>query len=253
RELTGAASATVSPDGASLYVPAIRLELAGGIIEQLTGGMAILDRAPDGTLSQPAGMAGCVTETGGSCTDGTAVDGAASVAFSADGRNAYVAAQASNAVAVFDRRSGPPPPPPPGPGVDVTRPLLRGLSLSPARFRALARGPAVVTRGGSRIAYGLSEPARVRFTIQLVVAGRRAGGRCVPVRRSNRSARRCDRYRTLGGSFTHTGATGRNALRFSGRLRNRKLAAERYRLRAVASDATGNRSGAKVARFAIRR
>ena len=46
---------------------------------------------------------------------------------------------------------------------------------------------------------------------------------------------------------------GANALRFSGRLRNRGLPAGRYRLRAVARDAAGNRSRVKVARFAIRR
>jgi hypothetical protein len=73
------------------------------------------------------------------------------------------------------------------------------------------------------------------------------------MRRSNRSATRCDRPRLLAGSFTSAGAKGANALRFSGRMRNRRLARGRYRLRAVARDAAGNRSAAQLARFEIRR
>jgi hypothetical protein len=150
-------------------------------------------------------------------------------------------------VAVFDRRVLAPPPP-----ADVTRPLLRGLSLTPARLRASARGASVVARGGTRVSYRLSEPAVVTFRVQRVLAGRRAAGRCAAAMARNRGARRCDRYRTLAGSFTHAGATGANALRFSGRLRNHRLAAGRYRLSGVASDAARNRSAAKVVRFEIR-
>jgi hypothetical protein len=125
------------------------------------------------------------------------------------------------------------------------------LAFAPARFRAAVRGASVVSRGGSRISYRLSEPAAVRFAVQHVVAGRRVSGRCVAASRANRSARSCDRYRSLRGSFVHIGTAGRNALRFSGRLGNRRLVAGHYRLRAVASDAAGNRSRASLARFAI--
>jgi DNA-binding beta-propeller fold protein YncE len=250
RQLTGATSATVSPDGTSVYVATLHLEV-DVIIGRPAGLLAIFDRAADGTLTQPAGAAGCVSETGsgGECSDGTAVDGAASVSFSPNGGNAYAVAFAISAVAVFDRTASVAPPPP----ADVTRPLLRGLALTPARLRASARGEAIVARGGSKVSYRLSEPAQVSFTVQVVVAGRRTGVRCLAVRRSNRSRRRCDRYRTLAGRFTHVGAQGRNVFRFSGRLRSRRLPAGRYRLSAVARDAAGNRSGATVARFAIRR
>jgi hypothetical protein len=53
------------------------------------------------------------------------------------------------------------------------------------------------------------------------------------------------------GSFVHQGSAGLNRFRFSGRLRNRKLAVGRYRLVAVATDAAGNRSAAKRRAFRI--
>ena len=147
----------------------------------------------------------------------------------------------------------PPPPPPPPPAKDTTRPLLSALSLSPSRFAAARKGASIVRRGGSRVSYRLSEPGVVKFTVQRADSGRRAGGRCVKAKRSNRRARRCTRYRRLRGSFTHPGAGGQNSFKFSGRLRNRKLAPGRYRLQSTATDAAGNRSRPERTRFQIRR
>lgn len=121
-------------------------------------------------------------------------------------------------------------------------PLLRALSLSPSRFRAAASGASVVARGGSRVSYTLSEPAAVAFSVQRAIRGRRVGGRCVRLRRSNRRARRSTRYRAPAGGFSHRGASGRNTSNFSGRLRNRRLAPGRYRLQAIATGAAGNAS-----------
>ena len=91
--LDSARSVTVSPDGRSAYV-------ASGSV----GAVAVFDRAADGTLSQKAGAAACVSDGGAApCVDGTALGGAFEVTVSADGRNAYVASYASGAVAVFDR------------------------------------------------------------------------------------------------------------------------------------------------------
>ena len=58
-----------------------------------------------GELAQMAGSAGCVSEdgTGGSCGDGVALDGAASVTVSPDGHNVYAASLFGDAVVVFDR------------------------------------------------------------------------------------------------------------------------------------------------------
>ena len=92
--LDSVSSVTVSPDGASVHAAAINSDA-----------VTIFDRAPNGTLSQKAGTAGCVSETGseGACADGAALDGAISVTVSPDGKGAYVASAFSDAVAVFDR------------------------------------------------------------------------------------------------------------------------------------------------------
>jgi 6-phosphogluconolactonase (cycloisomerase 2 family) len=95
KALAGASKVAVSADGKHVYVAS-------------PGGDAVAIFARDkksGALSQLAGIAGCLSETGngGECTDGKAVDGVAGVAVSADGKDVYVASSGSNAVAVFAR------------------------------------------------------------------------------------------------------------------------------------------------------
>jgi len=131
---------------------------------------------------------------------------------------------------------------------DSAKPRLTMTSMSPLRFRAAAHGASIVTRGSSRVAFTLSERATVRFEVERAQAGRRAGGRCVASSRSNRRAARCTRYVRLRGSFGFNAKSGRNAIRFSGRLRGRKLTAGQHRLRAVATDAARNTSSLRRSR-----
>ena len=101
---------TVSPDGRNVYV-------ATGFDRRIEGpgaqdggfdasGVAVFARnATSGGLRQLAGRAACVSErpTASACADGRALEGALAVRVSRDGTNAYVAASASNALAVFAR------------------------------------------------------------------------------------------------------------------------------------------------------
>jgi uncharacterized protein YkwD len=141
-------------------------------------------------------------------------------------------------------------PPPAAPPVvrDSTRPLLSMSAMSPLRFRAAARGSSIVTRGSSRVAFTLSERATVRFEVERRVAGRRVGGRCASTTGANRRAPSCTRYVRQRGAFSFSAKSGRNAIRFSGRLGGRKLSAGRYRLRAVATDAARNASSPRRSR-----
>jgi DNA-binding beta-propeller fold protein YncE len=86
----------VSPDGKSVYV-------ASGY----SNAVARLVRNPTtGAITQPAGTAGCISETGaGPCANGRGLDGAQSVAVSADRKSVYVASSFSNAVARLNRNT----------------------------------------------------------------------------------------------------------------------------------------------------
>ena len=146
----------------------------------------------------------------------------------------------------------PDPNPDPNPGgVDTARPSLNALSASPSRFRATSSGGSVGTRAGTTISYALSEAATVKFRVERVLPGRRVGGRCVKPTQSNRSAKRCSRYKLLRGSFRQQASAGANKLKFTGRLRGSKLRPGKYRLLAVATDAAGNKSRPRRAAFRI--
>lgn len=137
---------------------------------------------------------------------------------------------------------------------ESTAARVTGLRVSPSRFRAAARGRSIstVTRSkfGARVLYTIAAPRRVRFTVERVVVGRRVGGRCRLLERSNRRNPRCARVVVLPGAFTHNGKPGKNTLRFTGRLGGRKLKLGLYKLVATAIDAAGQT--AKPARVAIR-
>jgi DNA-binding beta-propeller fold protein YncE len=136
---------------------------------------------------------------------------------------------------------------------DTAAPKVSGLTM-PKALRAAPRGGSVLrpaTAVGGRVRYALSEPATTTFTVEKKTVGRRSGRRCVKATRRNRKARRCTLYARQRGSFTHKGAAGANAFKFSGRLRNRKLAVASYRLVAVAADAAGNKSSAKRRAFRV--
>jgi DNA-binding beta-propeller fold protein YncE len=92
--LNGAFGVAVSPDGKSVYVAS-----------DYSSAVARLVRNPtNGAISQPAGAAGCVSDTGaGTCADGRGLDGAQSVAVSRDGKSVYVASLWDSAVARLNR------------------------------------------------------------------------------------------------------------------------------------------------------
>ena len=144
-------------------------------------------------------------------------------------------------------------------GTDTRAPQFDGAIVLGSRvFAAAASGPSAQSAQrrrrrppvGTTVSFTLDEGARVLFTVQRRLPGRRVGRRCVRPTRRNRSARRCARY-VARGTFTVAAVAGQNRFRFTGRTRGRRLAPGRYRLSAVARDAAGNASAARRAAFRI--
>jgi hypothetical protein len=156
--------------------------------------------------------------------------------------------------------SGPPPPPvAPPPPIPGKGPLASKLRVSPTAFTAAESGPSTITPSrnprhhhhatpGARVSYTLNVAATGRFTVQQRLPGReqRHGktAHCVAVTHRNRRAHRCTRTKTFRGSFTHTGPSGANRLRFSGRLDRHKLNRGSYTL--VATPRASGKTGCAI-------
>jgi DNA-binding beta-propeller fold protein YncE len=94
--LDGLISVRVSADGKSVYVASFEGDAVVRLKRNTT----------TGALTQPAGTAGCVSETGaGPCANGHGIEGPSSVAVSPGGKSVYVASYTSNAVARLDRNT----------------------------------------------------------------------------------------------------------------------------------------------------
>ncbi len=227
------AALAIDPDGENLYV-------ASGAF-----GMTILDRGPDGGLTQKAGTAGCISKDGSNgCERGRALGagatGLAGIAASPDGRNVYATSFEPGAIAIFDRGAVLPSSPP-----DTTAPTVSGFRLSPARFRAAPRG------NGAHFAFNLSEPASVSVEIQRALPGRAVGKRCKPPTPRLAKHRPCKRLLHAATLRYGERGAGANAIRFNGRTGRRALAPGAYRATILATDAAGNRSAPRGAGFTV--
>jgi DNA-binding beta-propeller fold protein YncE len=95
RTLRAAEGVVVSPDGANVYS-----------VSFVPGSLDVFDRnATSSGLMEKPRRPGCLTGVTPGCLHARALRGASSVAVSPDGKNVYVTAFASNAVAVFERRT----------------------------------------------------------------------------------------------------------------------------------------------------
>jgi len=91
--MAAAVGVAISPDGRSVYVAALGADA-----------VTVFDRDPaTGELTQKVGTDGCISETGGACADGRALDGPVDIVVSRDGMSVYVASMNSDAIAIFDR------------------------------------------------------------------------------------------------------------------------------------------------------
>jgi hypothetical protein len=139
----------------------------------------------------------------------------------------------------------PPPPPNPGPGPDLTPPVLSSASVTRGPFAVdksgAAERPVAAALKGTTFHYALSEDARVVFTIQQALPGRRSGSRCVSPTRRNRGKRKCTRFVSFG-RFAVASKAHSNSKPFSGRIGRKAMRPGTYRAILAATDSAGNTS-----------
>ena len=90
-----------------------------------------------------------------------------------------------------------------------TPPAVSKLKVTPAKFKAVAKGGPVTTRGGAKVSFTLSD----------------GGNMTISYRRYSKSG-----YKAVPGSFTFIGAFAENDLRISGRILGAALKPGRYRV-----------------------
>lgn len=147
-EIDGATSMVATPDGRQVY--ASSGTEAGG-----AGAVAILDRnRRTGALARARGRDGCIAQ-GDDCTSARGLRGAETVAFSADGSNAYVVSFLGCTLAVFDRD--------PGGGTLVQKPGAAGTATKHASSGACSNRAAGDRAGFTGGGIALSPDGRTLF------------------------------------------------------------------------------------------
>jgi hypothetical protein len=140
------------------------------------------------------------------------------------------------------------PPPQPKP------PVLSGLAVGPARFRAAKSGPMVMAKrpaaGGALVGYQDSEAAQTNFVLTEANPGRRVGARCQLETKANATRKPCIRWVKVI-SFVREDVAGRNQFGFTGRVGARRLPPGEYQLQAKAYAPSGLASDPAAATFTV--
>jgi 6-phosphogluconolactonase len=98
--------------------------------------------------------------------------------------------------------------------------------------------------------YKLSEDAKVSFTTQLKLKGRRLGKSCKRLNKANTHKRKCALLKDRG-SFSAQGKAGKNKVQLPRRLNGKRLRPGSYRVTAIATDSAGGVSAPKGASFVV--
>lgn len=147
-EIDGATSIVATPDGRQVYA-------SSGTDSGGAGAVAILDRdRKTGALARAPGRAGCIAQ-GDDCTSARGLRGAETVAFSADGSNAYVVSFLGCTLAVFDRDTAE--------GTLVQKPGVSGTATKHASSGACHNRAAGDPTGFTGGAIALSRDGRTLF------------------------------------------------------------------------------------------
>lgn len=104
-----------------------------------------------------------------------------------------------------------------GAQVQEVAPDIKDLKVTPVKFKALATGPAVVTKGGGKVTFSLNGGANVTFSLKSETAGHKAGSKCVAGKPKTKKQKACSITKDIPGTFLFPGISGDNELRIAGR------------------------------------
>lgn len=94
---------------------------------------------------------------------------------------------------------------------------------------------------GRTIGFDLSEASSIQFRVDRISKGVKVKSKCVAPKKG-RKGKSCSRYVPLPGAIDTIGVAGINSFAWNGRIGNKKLAPDKYRLTGTAKDAAGNQS-----------
>jgi hypothetical protein len=204
---------------------------------QLLASSNAVGAVPAGTLKLPFGLTPSSTDLAGNARTGDGTD--ACVSSQDMGANELQGHLVSCTASLAPATSTP----------ITSKPLagvITALEISPSKFLPAPSGATISTANkkpkkkyGATISYRDSQVAMTTFTVLSKSTGRMQGKSCKKPSNKNKHGKRCALL-TKVGSFVHADKAGANSLRFSGRIKGRKLAAGSYELQAVAHDAAGN-------------
>ncbi|WP_051470905.1 hypothetical protein [Patulibacter minatonensis] len=118
--------------------------------------------------------------------------------------------------------------------------ILDDLAATPRSFKAATSGGTNPASGskktGTTLSWDVSAPSLTTFTVYQPKPGRKVGDDCLAPKKGKAVAKkdRCTRPVEYG-SFNHQDTKGENTVRFSGRLKGKKLAKGSYKLEALPS------------------
>lgn len=105
-----------------------------------------------------------------------------------------------------------------GAQVQEVAPDIKDLTITPAKFKALTTGPAVVTKGGAKVTFSLNGGANVTFSLKSEQPGHKAGSKCVAGKPKTKKQKACSITKDIPGTFLFPGISGPdNELRIAGR------------------------------------
>lgn len=275
--LEGIYDPTVSPDGASVYLPGFdgqtldiyrretgpscqAVSVSTASQSPATVSLRCQDRDGDpittSIVTAPAhGTLGAIDQIGGTVpyTPQAGYSGTDSFSFAAsDGTNS--SSPTTVTITIAAPSAAQPSPAGPGPGgvghpQATPPPVLTRLSQSSALWREVRSEP---RHAPTTFSFSLNEAARVTLTFTRKVTGQRVNGASVTPRPTRRHASTCTRTVTLGTLSVQSGA-GHHRIAFTGRLPGRGwLPRGRITVTAIAS-AHGHRSAARRLSFVIAR